>query len=126
MQTPVFTWKKISVVLTAVVLVGAAITVISPYRFWASVNELEQHVIDDRSTLKRTQSVVAQVAQVTYDTAVARERDNLRGIQLAIDKCKANGDCLEATLLRLQRQEQESKNAIDRFQREHNRILAGG
>ena len=108
MKIPNGLWKKATVVLTGVVLLGAAVTALQPYRFWAWASDLEQ------------------VAEVSYSTAIKWEQDNLRGIELSIDKCMANQDCPSATLLRLKRQEQDSRDAIEKFKRDHESLGKGG
>lgn len=100
-----FTWRRISLVLTAVVLIGTTIAVLKPYRFWAWATDLQQ------------------VAGVTYDTAVSWEQDWLRKTQLEIGKCEVNGNCPPTYILRLKRDEQETLDKIKKLREEQKSLL---
>jgi hypothetical protein len=101
-------WKSVSVGLTAIVLLGAAVTTVKDYRFWAWAEDLEN------------------VAEVSYATAIKWEQDTLRGIQLAIDKCLAEQDCPASTMLRLRRQEQNSLDEIERLKKGRDKLTTTG
>ncbi len=101
-------WKKATVVLTAVVLIGATLTVLQPYRFWAWASDLDQ------------------VAGVSYNTAIKWEQDTLRGTQFEIDKCIVNQNCPARTMLRLQREEQDSLDRIEKLKEERKELMGKG
>ena len=100
-------WKRISIILAAVLLISSTIATIKPLRFWAWAGDLEV------------------VAEIAYGTAIKWEQSTLRGIQLAVDICVANQECPSATLLRLRQQEQDSIDRIHKL-KSLQKEMAGG
>lgn len=108
MKVKLLTWKKISVVLGGLVLIGTTITVLQPYRFWAWASDLRQ------------------VAEVSYDTAINWEQDWLRKTQREIDKCRVDEDCPLPYVHRLERDEQETLDKIKNLKEEREGLLKKG
>lgn len=117
-----FTWKKVRVVLLAIVLIGAAIAAVSPYRFWVLPAELKEHEAQGVQDLEALDAARIEVAEDTYDFGISREREKLLEVQLAIDICRANGDCPTATMLRLMRQEQTIISKVEKLEKKQERL----
>ncbi len=100
-----FTWKKIRVVLLAIVLIGAAITALQPYRFWAWASDLQQ------------------VAGVSYDTAIAWELEDLGDTQFLLDECDIMRNCKAAQVRRLNKRKNDLEEKIKQMRLERKALV---